>query len=159
LNRLFVPSLSLALLIAVSGTFAVHGPAQATSNDQETLMTDLAGANEVPGPGDPAGWGMVMISVNTADSTMCVDGTAMDISLPLAGAHIHEAAADAAGSIVVGFIGGGGPMPPSPDGSFSGCVPVDAVLLLSIWDNPENYYFNVHNADFPAGAIRGQLTK
>ena len=63
------------------------------------------------------------------------------------------------GLIVVPFIGGGGPLPPSPDAAFSGCTQVDAALLMSIWDNPENYYFNVHNADFPPGAIRGQLTK
>ena len=159
LNRLFVPSVSLALLIVAGGIFAFGGAAQATASDQQVLMADLSGANEVPGPGDAAGWGTVMISVNMGDSTMCVDGNAADISLPLTGAHIHEAAAGVAGSIVVPFIGGGGPLPPSPDAAFTGCTSVDAALLQSIWDNPQNYYFNVHNADFPPGAIRGQLTK
>jgi len=159
LNKLLVPSLSLALLITIGGTFGVGGAAQASSNDQQTLMADLAGASEAPGPGDAAGSGMVMIAVDPGEGTMCFDGTADNIALPLTGAHIHEGAAGSPGSIVVPLIGAGGPMAPSPDPSFSGCVTVDNALAQSIWDNPQNYYFNVHNADFPAGAIRGQLMK
>jgi hypothetical protein len=32
-------------------------------------------------------------------------------------------------------------------------------LILEIIQNPEAFYVNVHNADFPAGAVRGQLSK
>ena len=31
--------------------------------------------------------------------------------------------------------------------------------MKDIRQNPEGYYFNVHNGDFPGGAVRGQLTK
>jgi hypothetical protein len=38
-----------------------------------------------------------------------------------------------------------------------GCVDVDRSLILEIFKNPANYYYNVHNADFPPGALRAQL--
>jgi hypothetical protein len=36
-------------------------------------------------------------------------------------------------------------------------VSADQDLIKAITKNPENYYFNVHNAEFPAGALRAQL--
>jgi len=37
--------------------------------------------------------------------------------------------------------------------------PVDRRLLMDIIQHPQDYYVNVHTADFPGGAIRGQLHK
>jgi hypothetical protein len=39
-----------------------------------------------------------------------------------------------------------------------GCAAVDQGLIKAIIQNPERYYVNVHNADFPGGALRGQLS-
>jgi hypothetical protein len=32
-------------------------------------------------------------------------------------------------------------------------------VVKDIVANPGNYYLNVHNAEFPPGAVRGQLSK
>ena len=48
---------------------------------------------------------------------------------------------------------------PGADGIADGCVSgLDSAILQEILDNPGGYYVNVHNGEFPDGAIRGQLT-
>jgi CHRD domain len=72
---------------------------------------------------------------------------------PATAAHIHEAPVGKAGDAVVTLS------PPPTEGSSKNCVNVDKDLIKRIRQNPENFYVNVHNADFPDGAIRGQLSK
>jgi hypothetical protein len=40
----------------------------------------------------------------------------------------------------------------------SGCVEVDSALLQAILENPDQFYVNIHNADFPGGALAGLLS-
>jgi hypothetical protein len=49
------------------------------------------------------------------------------------------------------------PLAPPTTGASGGCVEVDRALVRAIIKDPQNYYVNVHNTDFPGGAIRGQL--
>jgi hypothetical protein len=46
---------------------------------------------------------------------------------------------------------------PGWEGFGEGCAAADPALALDIVMNPWNYYVNVHNPDYPPGAIRGQL--
>jgi hypothetical protein len=39
----------------------------------------------------------------------------------------------------------------------SGCATVDKKVLADIRNNPELYYLDAHNGEFPNGAIRRQL--
>ncbi len=45
----------------------------------------------------------------------------------------------------------------SPAGRIRGCTTTTPELAADIGANPSDYYVNVHNPAFPAGAIRGQL--
>ena len=66
-----------------------------------------------------------------------------------AAAHIHIGAEGIAGPVVQGLTA-------PTDGHSSGCVVNDA-LADALAADPGNYYVNVHNAEYPAGAVRGQL--
>ena len=111
------------------------------------LTAELSGDNEVPGPGDPDGSGTAHVTLNQGQGEVCWHIEVSDVDSPSA-AHIHFGAAGVAGGVAVAL---------SPT---SGCVDgVDPELIKDIRQNPDNYYVNVHNADFPPGAVRGQLSK
>ena len=115
------------------------------------LQTGLTGAAEVPAPGDPDGSGAATVTVNPGQRQICYKLSVRNIASATA-AHIHEAAAGAAGPVVVTL------KTPST-GSSSGCVTVTRERAMEILKDPSDYYVNVHNAAFPAGAVRGQLAK
>jgi hypothetical protein len=57
---------------------------------------------------------------------------------------------DEAGPIVA-------PLEPTTGGSSKACVEIPRALSLELREHPGRYYVNVHNEEFPNGAIRGQL--
>jgi hypothetical protein len=107
------------------------------------FVLPMDGLQEAPGPGDPDGTGTALLSIDPAalaiDWNIIVD----DIDFPLTGIFIS--AAGVAGPIVVDF-----------NSQLNGTGLVDADLA-AVLANPVNYYVNVHNGFFQAGAIRGQL--
>lgn len=115
------------------------------------LSASLNGASEVPGPGDPDGFGHVELTLNQGQGTISYELSVENIA-PATAAHIHVAAAGVAGPVVV-------PLAAPTAGSSTGVAQVDPELIKAIRKNPENYYVNVHNAVYPAGAVRGQLSK
>jgi hypothetical protein len=122
-----------------------------------TLSATLSGGNEVPGPGDTDGTGVAELNVAPRNGALCFSIAVEGITLPATAAHVHTGAAGVAGDVVVTLE------PPMAFGSgvagtSSGCVTkLSGSLLKDIVTNPSQYYVNVHNADFPNGAIRGQL--
>lgn len=115
------------------------------------LSTTLTGAAEIPGPGDPDGSGEVFMTLNYGQGEICYQLSVSDIA-PATAAHIHVGPAGVAGPVVVGLVA-------PTSGVSSACASVDRDLIKAITHDPSNYYVNVHNAPFPAGAIRGQLSK
>ena len=112
----------------------------------------LTGAAEVPGPGDADGAGTAEIRLNQGQNQVCFELSVSNIAVATA-AHIHEAAEGAAGAVVVTLTA------PDATGKSKGCVDAAADLIKRIRQTPENFYVNVHNAEFPDGAVRGQLAK
>jgi len=108
-------------------------------------VTTLSGAEEV-GVGDPDGSGFASIRLNVGQATICWEISFGGIDTPFA-AHIHVAPAGVNGPVVV---------PLSPIAG--GCTSANPALIQAIIDFPEQYYVNVHNAPFPGGALRGQLS-
>jgi hypothetical protein len=114
------------------------------------FSTRLTGPVEVP-PGDPDGSGTATFTVNPGLGEVCWDIEVENITLPATATHIHVAPAGVAGLVVIPLTA------PDASGTSSGCVEVDRSLAKAIVRDPADYYVNVHNADFPAGAVRGQL--
>lgn len=142
----------IAALLLVVGVAA--SPA-AVIDDADTggrpIAVDMTGAQEAPGPGDPDGSGTAFFTFNQGQGEICYELTVENIA-PATAAHIHRAPAGSPGPVVV-------PLAAPTSGSSSGCASVDPALIMEIRQNPSAFYVNVHNADFPAGAVRGQLSK
>jgi hypothetical protein len=114
----------------------------------------LSGAKEVPGPGDPDGRGTARIRLHANAGEVCYRVNWKRIGSPTA-AHIHEGTKDVAGPVVVTLFQGG---QSGKRRLARGCIDeVDRALVADIVKRPRHYYVNVHNAEFPGGAIRGQL--
>ena len=139
-------AISLFASVALLGSMAV---AQSRAGSERTLTTTLTGAAEVPGPGDPDGTGTATVTVNVSKKEVCYQLQVSGIATPTA-AHIHAGAAGVAGPVVVGLA-------TPTTGSSQGCATVSARLAAQLLARPQRYYVNVHNAEYPAGAVRGQL--
>jgi hypothetical protein len=158
---------SLVAVVLLVAALAV-GPADAAiAGHRLSLLTaHLDGRQEVtstgvPGVGDPDGRGIALVvGSDRAPTTLCYVLAVRRIA-PAAAAHIHMAPAGTNGPVVVNLT-------PPTDGFSIDCVsegdllpngnPVFAgVTAQQVLENPAGFYVNVHNAEFPAGAIRGQL--
>jgi len=138
------------VLAAVSISLIVASVALAGDGGAPRVTT-MSGAEERPGPGDPDGSGFASITLNVGQRRVCWELSVAGIDPPAFAAHIHFAPAGVNGGIVVPLS------PPTP--TSSGCREnVDPALIQAIIDFPEQYYVNVHNAPFPGGAVRGQLS-
>ena len=151
--------LALALSFTASAALiATTAVAQNVSQGGRKFSTVLTGEAEVtaagvPDQGDLDGTGSADVTINVGQQRVCWDIDVDDIGAPQRG-HIHRGAATTTGPIVVGFF-------EPEDVDLNGCTttPLDRALLTEIIQHPERFYVNVHNVEFPAGALRGQLSK
>jgi hypothetical protein len=146
LKRLFT-----VLIVAVLGAALLAGPVVAQTAARPPLLgAQMTGEQEVPGPGDPDGSGRAIVWTSPPDK-VCYSLTVRDIA-PANAAHIHKAPPGVAGPVVVA-------LKPPTSGVSGGCTKAAPALVSAIAGNPSNYYVNVHNAPYPEGAIRGQLSR
>jgi CHRD domain-containing protein len=117
------------------------------------LATLLDGGQEVPAAGDPDGHGTGF--VRTHGGQISFAATWSGIATPTLG-HIHAGPIGTAGAVAVPLFAAPGGLPASVSG-VAGVVTADRALVHRINENPSEYYMNLHNTEFAAGAMRGQL--
>ncbi|WP_280878545.1 CHRD domain-containing protein [Streptomyces pseudovenezuelae] len=123
------------------------------------LATSLRGGNEVPVAGGPAvgdkdGAAVEFIKVKGDKVSVAVTwrGTGRPTML-----HIHQGAKGTNGGVKVDFTKLLGKI---KNHSVTGTVKVrDRALLDALKSDPGAFYANLHTAQFPGGAVRGQLHK
>lgn len=158
---------AVASIVSVTGVMAVvlftaFGALAGHTN--AVLTADLDGRTEVASGatdnrlvGDPNGNGEAYVfGIDGDATTLCyvliVDGIATATA-----AHIHEGAAGTNGPVVANLAAPG-------DGDAADCLTEGETgkfptgeKVSDILTNPAGYYVNVHNPEYPGGAIRGQL--
>jgi hypothetical protein len=144
--------MSMAATVAVLALSMVTAPVALGKG--RPLAASLTGANEVPGPGDPDGSGTARLRLNQGKGRICYAIEVTGIVLPATAAHIHVGATGVSGAPVV-TLG-----VPAADGTVEGCVEgVAKATIKAIRKHPADYYVNVHDSTYQAGAVRGQLRK
>jgi hypothetical protein len=116
----------------------------------------LSGDNEVPTAGGPA----VGDPTGRAVAFIRPDGTQVGYSFAWLGinptlGHIHKAPVGVNGPVVVPLFAQ--PVPASVFAISGTVTGVDAALVKDIKAHPSAFYANLHTAQFPGGAVRGQL--
>lgn len=148
-------------------------PTVALAGHTNTILhTILDGSAEIPEDGnmetlvgDANGSGhSYVFGIDGDPTTLCYYMTVTGIQLVPVGsgmaAHIHEGAMDENGPVVAVLAG-------PEDGNAADCLTEgeegkfptgETGIVQRILNNPDDFYINVHNPQFPAGAIRGQLS-
>jgi hypothetical protein len=143
---------SAAVILSALTILAFGAASAAAADGGRPFTTTLTGAAEVNAQGvrnqgDPDGIGTATLRINPGLGQVCWTITVSGVE-PITMAHIHIAPPTAPGPIVV-------PLNPYT----GGCTDVDRDIALAIIRTPDVYYVNVHNDPFPAGALRGQLSR
>jgi hypothetical protein len=114
-----------------------------------TYAVKMTGAAETPA-GAPGGTAKAVVTLSTKTGKVCWTFKSLSGVSDPTYAHIHLGAARTAGNIVVPLSTGAALLT-------KGCATASAALISAIAANPHGYYVNIHNAQYPNGAVRAQL--
>ena len=122
-----------------------------------SLVARLDGAQEVPTQGGPAvgdqdGQAVALVKVKGDRVTFALSW--QGIGAPTLG-HIHEGGAGVNGAVRTGLFTTA--MPAGVDSAAGQTSVNDAALAERLRTDPGSFYVNLHSAEFPGGAVRGQL--
>jgi hypothetical protein len=145
-------STPMVVIVAGAAMLSACGPLLASPNQTRgrTLMIPLSGAAEGPGLGDRDGSGMAELLIDPVRGRLCYLLTVEGIA-PAQLAHIHKSPVTEAGGPIVVHLEA------PTDGDSERCVAIGPEVARSLLRTPSDYYVNVHNAEHPGGAVRGQL--
>ena len=132
------------LAISVLAAAVLAAGAAAATQKGGSLHATLTGKAETP-KGDPDGSGTAEVKIT--GTKVCWEIKTAKVGTIVA-AHIHKGKPGAAGPVVVPF---------GKTFKGKGCTTTTVAIAAAIERNPAAYYVNVHNAKYPAGALRGQL--
>jgi hypothetical protein len=135
---------------AVETSTSTSTPAEPT---EVALTAALSGEDEVPGPGVTDGTGLAEVTITGEE--LCYKLNATMGEMPTA-AHIHQGAKGAAGDVFINLM----PTFTKGESAFvaESCLS-DATKVAAVSASPDGFYVNIHTAEHPNGALRGQLAK
>ncbi|MDE1462154.1 CHRD domain-containing protein [Spartinivicinus poritis] len=126
-------------------------------NTQATMITqsiNMDGGQEVGASGDPDGSAFGTISFNDVTGVISWNFLYFNIAAPTA-MHIHgpngPAGINAGVFINLGIATSGGA------GTLIDTLTANVADVAMIISNPGDFYVNIHNNEFPPGAVRGQV--
>jgi hypothetical protein len=137
------------LLAAAAATAIIATSPLAAQYGGRTLRASLSGRAEAPRPGKLDARGSATVRINPGQTRLCYTLTTRNLRRATM-AHIHRGVAGTAGPPVL-------PLKVRSNASTSSCTRVARGLARDLIRNPRGFYVNVHSANFPDGAIRGQL--
>ena len=137
---------------AVETTTTTSAP-EASEPTAVALKAGLSGKDEVPGPGVTDGTGVAEITITGEE--LCYKLAATMGEMPTA-AHIHQGAKGAAGDVFINLM----PTFTKGESAFTAesCIS-DVTKVAAVSASPDGFYVNIHTAEHPNGALRGQLAK
>jgi hypothetical protein len=144
---LIVLAATLASVMIFSAPASAGRPGTGTIREAE-----LTGAEVVPTAGDPDGSGMARMIFYPQKNKICYRLTVSDIKRAT-GAHLHMGdAGERNGTVKLNLL--------PPRDSARECVRgLGERFIKKISRNSSNYYVDVHNDEYPGGALRGQLAR
>jgi hypothetical protein len=166
---------AVAILGAACGSSSPSSPSNTLPNTIN-FTAALSAANEVPPVtnADTNARGTARVTFNlTRDGAGTLTAATANFAFDLSGfpngtniilSHIHEGGPAVSGGVKVNSGLTAANAINLANGSvtnqtFSNIAMTDLGLVQQIIDNPNGYYFNVHSALNPGGAVRGQLVK
>ncbi|SDJ43847.1 CHRD domain-containing protein [Nonomuraea jiangxiensis] len=127
------------------------------NGSRSTLTASADGRQEVPAPGTKVGDknGRAAWLVWVSGTQVHFATTWKQIAAPTNG-HIHRGVKGKNGPVVVEFFAAKNGLPAGVNG-IAGIGRASAEVAGGIRNNPKGWYTNLHTAEFPGGAVRGQL--
>jgi hypothetical protein len=146
--------IALGAVTTIGLTLGLATSVGAQGGGDHAIFAVMTGPKEVDVNGEHHGDrnGRGSFSATLDGRQLCYGIQVKNINDPVA-AHIHRGSAKVAGPVVQPLV-----QPSAGDpGASSACVQISRSLARGLRVHPSRYYVNVHTADLPNGAIRGQL--